>query len=328
MGAAPSFMGKPTSEAPGLSGSYLSGSYPLDTTCSPLSTSRLSSLPSRSPSLPSSPLPTCLPVGWCDRARRQEDSCGAAPSCVRAGPARLGMALETPLVHADAAAFHAATAPPRDGKTLWRKARIRTMHAVQVKQKLIGLQALARDTALMRSKTEAERTRYVLAIMFSIVVLGAVTAMTKPALFHMSAVGRWDNGNPYRFSYALSLTFIVFVIKARTTVTRFSDRIGAPGSHLSHPSRFVLPGSDSTPGATLSVSAVPRSEHGSRFRPPTSRATRSEPRCSPTTRNRTQSPPGHRTARLLTSPTVAEAFLRMARFSPDRDRCGFERRWS
>ena len=28
----------------------------------------------------------------------------------------------------------------------------------------------------------------------------------------MEAVGRWDHGHPYKFSYALSLTMIVFIL--------------------------------------------------------------------------------------------------------------------
>ncbi|CAK9081681.1 unnamed protein product [Durusdinium trenchii] len=38
-------------------------------------------------------------------------------------------------------------------------------------------------------------------------------AMSKSCLFHMEAVGRWDHGHPYKFSYALSLTMIVFILK-------------------------------------------------------------------------------------------------------------------
>ncbi|CAE6947905.1 SLC35F6 [Symbiodinium natans] len=36
---------------------------------------------------------------------------------------------------------------------------------------------------------------------------------TKSCLFHMEAVGRWDHGHPYKFSYALSLTMTVFLLK-------------------------------------------------------------------------------------------------------------------
>jgi len=109
----------------------------------------------------------------------------------------------------------------------WRHARVKAMGAAKVKVKLIHLRSLARDTALMRDKSDSEKARYVLMIMLVIVVLGAVTAMTKSAMFHMNAVGRWDGGHAYKFSYALSLTFVVFLIKLSLVSVRLCQ--GAPG---------------------------------------------------------------------------------------------------
>ena len=36
--------------------------------------------------------------------------------------------------------------------------------------------------------------------------------MSLGCLFHMEAVGRWDHGHPYKFSYALTLTMTVFLL--------------------------------------------------------------------------------------------------------------------
>eukprot|EP00429_Kryptoperidinium_foliaceum_P052537 CAMPEP_0176081466 /NCGR_PEP_ID=MMETSP0120_2-20121206/40751_1 /TAXON_ID=160619 /ORGANISM="Kryptoperidinium foliaceum, Strain CCMP 1326" /LENGTH=499 /DNA_ID=CAMNT_0017415235 /DNA_START=136 /DNA_END=1635 /DNA_ORIENTATION=- len=104
-------------------------------------------------------------------------------------------------------------APHHSSHEHWKTARVKTLGMVKVKQKLLHLHSLARNTALMRNKSESEKARYVLMIIVVIVVLGAATAMTKSAMFHMNAIGRWDNGHPYKFSYALSLTFVVFLIK-------------------------------------------------------------------------------------------------------------------
>ncbi|CAK9016762.1 Uncharacterized protein SCF082_LOCUS13325, partial [Durusdinium trenchii] len=72
----------------------------------------------------------------------------------------------------------------------------------------------SQDTKLMRNlKNDAEKQKYILNIIVVITVLGVLMAMSKSCLFHMEAVGRWDHGHPYKFSYALSLTMIVFILK-------------------------------------------------------------------------------------------------------------------
>jgi len=72
----------------------------------------------------------------------------------------------------------------------------------------------SRDTKLMRSlKDEAAKQAYIANIIIVITVLGVTMSMTKSCLFHMQAVGRWDHGHPYKFSYALSLTMMVFILK-------------------------------------------------------------------------------------------------------------------
>eukprot|EP00439_Symbiodinium_sp_Y106_P048996 s4225_g6.t1 len=66
----------------------------------------------------------------------------------------------------------------------------------------------------MRSlKDEAQKKAYITNIIIVITVLGVLMSMTKSCLFHMEAVGRWDHGHPYKFSYALSLTMTVFLLK-------------------------------------------------------------------------------------------------------------------
>lgn len=72
----------------------------------------------------------------------------------------------------------------------------------------------SRDTKYMRSlKDEAQKKAYITNIIIVITVLGVLMSMTKSCLFHMEAVGRWDHGHPYKFSYALSLTMTVFLLK-------------------------------------------------------------------------------------------------------------------
>ena len=54
--------------------------------------------------------------------------------------------------------------------------------------------------------------KFIIDIIIVITVLGVLMAMSKSCLFHMEAVGRWDHGHAYKFSYALSLTMIVFLL--------------------------------------------------------------------------------------------------------------------
>mmetsp|Transcript_94121 Transcript_94121/g.243627 ORF Transcript_94121/g.243627 Transcript_94121/m.243627 type:complete len:521 (+) Transcript_94121:76-1638(+) len=109
-------------------------------------------------------------------------------------------------------------------KENWKKAKVKVSSAVRVKQRLLDLHGLARNTALMRTKSEQDRKRYVLCIMGLIVVLGAITAMTKSAMFHMDAVGRWDHGHAYKFAYALSLTLVVFILKVCLVFVKLISR--------------------------------------------------------------------------------------------------------
>lgn len=99
---------------------------------------------------------------------------------------------------------------PSSSNMHWRKARgIMTM--VKVKRNALRW---SQDTKLMRNlKNDAEKQKYILNIIVVITVLGVLMAMSKSCLFHMEAVGRWDHGHPYKFSYALSLTMIVFILK-------------------------------------------------------------------------------------------------------------------
>eukprot|EP00930_Biecheleria_cincta_P031412 TRINITY_DN21806_c0_g1_i1.p1 TRINITY_DN21806_c0_g1~~TRINITY_DN21806_c0_g1_i1.p1 ORF type:complete len:522 (-),score=86.10 TRINITY_DN21806_c0_g1_i1:53-1576(-) len=93
----------------------------------------------------------------------------------------------------------------------WRKAKHGVMTMVKVKQ--MGIR-WARDTKTLRAmKTESEKKWYIFKIIVAITVLGVSMTMTKSALFHMTAVGRWDDGHAYKFSYALTLTMTVFVLK-------------------------------------------------------------------------------------------------------------------
>jgi len=100
----------------------------------------------------------------------------------------------------------------KSSKELWKKAgQVTSM--VKVQSKLLGLHSLVKNTAFMKQKTEEEQKRFVMMTMLIIVVTGAATAMTKSAMFHISAVGLWDNGNEYKFGYALTLTMVLFVVK-------------------------------------------------------------------------------------------------------------------
>merc|ERR1719336_8867 len=73
--------------------------------------------------------------------------------------------------------------------------------------------SLAKNNPTMRKKSKSEQANFIAMSLALIVLLGALTSMTKSAAFHMKAVGKWDNGKPYKFSYALSLTFMVFLLK-------------------------------------------------------------------------------------------------------------------
>jgi len=66
---------------------------------------------------------------------------------------------------------------------------------------------------MRQMKSESEKRWFIIKIIVAITVLGVMMTMTKSALFHMKAVGRWDQGHAYKFSYALSLTMTVFVLK-------------------------------------------------------------------------------------------------------------------
>eukprot|EP00435_Cladocopium_sp_Y103_P056812 s1089_g19.t1 len=54
--------------------------------------------------------------------------------------------------------------------------------------------------------------RFIAQIIVVITVLGVLMSESKSCLFHMEAVGRWDHGHPYKFSYALTLTMTVFLL--------------------------------------------------------------------------------------------------------------------
>ncbi|CAJ1327753.1 unnamed protein product [Effrenium voratum] len=96
------------------------------------------------------------------------------------------------------------------GVGLWKKAR-GVMMMVKVKRNAVQW---SRDTKLMRNlKDEAAKRKFIIDIIIVITVLGVLMAMSKSCLFHMEAVGRWDHGHAYKFSYALSLTMIVFLLK-------------------------------------------------------------------------------------------------------------------
>lgn len=94
----------------------------------------------------------------------------------------------------------------------WRKLALPT--TVRVKRSLLELQNFARDTFRMRKKTKQEKQSYIRRALAVIVLLGATTSLTKSAIFKMSAVGMWSqHGRAYKFSYALSLTMMVFLLK-------------------------------------------------------------------------------------------------------------------
>eukprot|EP00931_Biecheleriopsis_adriatica_P050057 TRINITY_DN28974_c0_g1_i1.p1 TRINITY_DN28974_c0_g1~~TRINITY_DN28974_c0_g1_i1.p1 ORF type:complete len:501 (-),score=118.42 TRINITY_DN28974_c0_g1_i1:182-1684(-) len=93
----------------------------------------------------------------------------------------------------------------------WKKAQKNVMFMVKIKQAGISLY---QDTKKMRQmRDEGEKQRYIAKIIVIITVLGVLMTMTKSALFHMKAVGRWDDGHAYKFSYALTLTMTVFLMK-------------------------------------------------------------------------------------------------------------------
>lgn len=92
----------------------------------------------------------------------------------------------------------------------WRKAR-GIMAMVKVRRYALRWN---QDTKLMRSlKDDAKKQRFIAQIIVVITVLGVLMSESKSCLFHMEAVGRWDHGHPYKFSYALTLTMTVFLLK-------------------------------------------------------------------------------------------------------------------
>jgi len=72
---------------------------------------------------------------------------------------------------------------------------------------------LYRETDLMKNASPTKKKFLIIAFLLAMLSCGVLSAESKAAVFHMSSVGRWGNGEPYQFTYVWSMTLATFLAK-------------------------------------------------------------------------------------------------------------------
>jgi len=104
----------------------------------------------------------------------------------------------------------------------WKKVKT-AVQAVQFSVRSKKLR-LGRETKLLKNYSGWKRELIITSILLSMLSAGVLSAETKAAVFHMSAVGLYGNGQEYPFKYVWSMTVFTFVIKVALVLMHLTQK--------------------------------------------------------------------------------------------------------